>query len=976
MTRTRTISRGPGALRWPAILLSAAMPFAAQAVDWNGSSGVDSNWSTAGNWVGGVAPASANTTFVSFGAAGTTFAPFADGLWIVNRLDITGGSSYLLSGGRLNFDGAAAQINVAGAAHSIANDLAFLVDVALANATDLTLSGLLSGGGNFTKTGAGRLTLATISTIAGTTTIDGGTLQIGTPAASPALFNSPIINNAALEFSLAGGATIIASVTGTGSLTMASGSLVTGGGPSFAYTGATTVNNGTLLAGSWINSGPLTINPTARLDVLGDSAFASLTGTGQLNLLGGTATFGGDGTSTVFGGSIGGPGNFTKTGAGRLTLATISTIAGTTTIDGGTLQIGTPAASPALFNSPIINNAALEFSLAGGATIIASVTGTGSLTMASGSLVTGGGPSFAYTGATTVNNGTLLAGSWINSGPLTINPTARLDVLGDSAFASLTGTGQLNLLGGTATFGGDGTSTVFGGSIGGPGNFTKTGAGRLTLSGANGSAGTAAVDGGSLLVTGTVAGPVVVNAGGILGGTGTVSGPVTTNAGGTLAPGLSPGIINTGSLNLGGATAIEIQGTTLGTQYDNINVTGTVTIAGGTLSLSGAYVPVLGDTFLIVSNDGADAVTGTFAGLPEGATVVFNGATLRVSYIGGTGNDITLTAVSTTNVVWNGAGANNNWSTGLNWVAGVAPASGNTTFVTFPTASARFAPAVDAPWTINRMDLTGATAYAMTGSAITFAGAAPQLNGSGAAHSLANPLTLSAALAVSNATNLTLSGVIGGAAGLTKTGAGRLTLSGTSTFTGGATVNAGTLLVNGTIPGPVVVNGGATLGGTGTVSGPVAINAGGTLSPGLSPGITNTGNLALGGVFLVEIEGTTAGTQYDVTNVTGTVTIAGGTLSLAGAYVPVPGNTFTILTNDGVDAVTGTFAGLAEGATVTFNGVTLRITYAGGTGNDIVLTALAVAPAAAAIPTLSEWAMILLAALLAATGAIMAARRH
>ena len=71
-------------------------------------------------------------------------------------------------------------------------------------------------------------------------------------------------------------------------------------------------------------------------------------------------------------------------------------------------------------------------------------------------------------------------------------------------------------------------------------------------------------------------------------------------------------------------------------------------------------------------------------------------------------------------------------------------------------------------------------------------------------------------------------------------------------------MNAGTLLVNGTIPGPVTVNAGGTLGGTGTVSGSVTVNAGGTLAPGLSPGITNTGNLVLAGIFLVEIEGADA----------------------------------------------------------------------------------------------------------------------
>ena len=53
--------------------------------------------------------------------------------------------------------------------------------------------------------------------------------------------------------------------------------------------------------------------------------------------------------------------------------------------------------------------------------------------------------------------------------------------------------------------------------------------------------------------------------------------------------------------------------------------------------------------------------------------------------------------------------------------------------------------------------------------------------------------------------------------------------------------------------------------------------------------------------------------------------------SCTGPYV------FTIINNDGADAVSGTFNGLAEGGTITFNTVTLYITYTGGDGNDVVL---------------------------------------
>ena len=54
--------------------------------------------------------------------------------------------------------------------------------------------------------------------------------------------------------------------------------------------------------------------------------------------------------------------------------------------------------------------------------------------------------------------------------------------------------------------------------------------------------------------------------------------------------------------------------------------------------------------------------------------------------------------------------------------------------------------------------------------------------------------------------------------------------------------------------------------------------------------------------------------------------------------MPLPGNSFIIIDNDGTDPIIGTFTGLAEGSTVMFNGVSLQLTYVGGTGNDVVLS--------------------------------------
>lgn len=116
------------------------------------------------------------------------------------------------------------------------------------------------------------------------------------------------------------------------------------------------------------------------------------------------------------------------------------------------------------------------------------------------------------------------------------------------------------------------------------------------------------------------------------------------------------------------------------------------------------------------------------------------------------------------------------------------------------------------------------------------------------------------------------------------------------------------------------------------------VQAGGTVSPGNSPGtMTITGDYSLdSGDLYMEIEGVLAGTGYDQLIVTGDVSLDGA-LTLDGAYVPNPGEFFTLIDNQGANAVAGTFSGLAEGSTVTFNGFDLTVTYAGGDGNDVVL---------------------------------------
>jgi hypothetical protein len=150
--------------------------------------------------------------------------------------------------------------------------------------------------------------------------------------------------------------------------------------------------------------------------------------------------------------------------------------------------------------------------------------------------------------------------------------------------------------------------------------------------------------------------------------------------------------------------------------------------------------------------------------------------------------------------------------------------------------------------------------------------------------------------------------------------------------------------------------------GTGTINVTINVASGGHLAPGSNAGILNSGNLTLasGANFDVELNGGTAGSGYDQQNVTGTVDVTGSALNLTLGFTPAVGNSFTIINNDSNDAVTGTFNGLPEGKVFTattgsFSG-TFQITYRGGDGNDVVLTAVSAStPALQGTPGDDKW---------------------
>jgi autotransporter-associated beta strand protein len=217
------------------------------------------------------------------------------------------------------------------------------------------------------------------------------------------------------------------------------------------------------------------------------------------------------------------------------------------------------------------------------------------------------------------------------------------------------------------------------------GNVIKNGFGASLIAAASNFSGAIFVNGGALVVDANIPNsPVTVNATGgfdlsqfglnILGlsgfaGTGTVGATNVTS--GIISAGTvnSPtGILNITSnltFSANGIYLNKIGGRNAGASgYDQLNVIGTVNLNNARLEVIplsslgfGNFRAAIGDTFVIINNDGTDAVNGTFLNAPEGT--IF-GATLntayRITYRGGDGNDVAITRVNRANFDFDGDG--------------------------------------------------------------------------------------------------------------------------------------------------------------------------------------------------------------------------------------------------------------------------------------------------------------------------------
>ncbi|TAG08482.1 MAG: hypothetical protein EAZ42_10515 [Verrucomicrobia bacterium] len=377
------------------------------------------------------------------------------------------------------------------------------------------------------------------------------------------------------------------------------------------------------------------------------------------------------GTSTVgelwINGAMSGTGGFNKTGRGDVFLAgdQDNIYTGTTTVLGGTLHLAKTSGRIAV----------------GGELVIGDLNGSSLPNFALDSTVILDGPQqLLFSAAVTVNPDGLLDmnGQSLAISSLTMTGNSKIDsftgtkpvltLFGNVSSSNPTNAGfnpsiscRLSLGGGTRTFTVDGNQHLLGlygeiSSGGGNAGIIKNGLGGLTLYEVNGYTGDTLVNAGTLYVFGSLAGSNVT-----LKPSSTLRGPGATGAVQCLGATIEPQIyktsgqpaqhLRTKALAMDAASTLQVH-IDEGYLFDAalLSVAGPVNLGGCRLAAelddTGGISPVAGVAFVIIQNDLADPVIGSFAGLPEGTLFKFSGRQWKITYKGGDGNDVMLTVMS------------------------------------------------------------------------------------------------------------------------------------------------------------------------------------------------------------------------------------------------------------------------------------------------------------------------------------------
>ncbi|MBK8094980.1 MAG: autotransporter-associated beta strand repeat-containing protein [Verrucomicrobiaceae bacterium] len=667
----------------------------------------------------------------------------------------------------------------------------------------LTYGGVISGTGNVVKNGAGTQILTAAQTYTGTTTVDAGSLTLGslTGAAAVAINNSGSslnINASSSVASLASDANstlTLGTATAPATLTVADGGTtvagvireassafpggitkdgsatltLTGGN---AYTGTTTVNDGTLLLGA---ASPFSILPDRSTIVIGatgtvdlnnnNETVGGLSGVAGATLAMGTGSLitGLNNSTLDFAGAITGTtGGLSKVGTGVQTLSGTNTFQGNVTItnyggqNGGGLVLNSGAAvadTATIRISGWNTSLGVNVSEATGA-----VTGTRNTTIALGtgaaltSTYTNGAPTvFAATADSAAANGRIVRnintaglkpGDLISGGGVTA-PGYVVQILdNDTVLVNRTPPA-----GPSVDFAPTVTATsVLNSALTGLGGFTKDGTGLLILTGNS-----------------------------------THSGATTINAGDVQIG----GIWNGGKYSLHDALSDNSQLIFSATNATNLNFadsTTNLTSFERVGSLAGGLGATTTINLLGSANTSANTAVLAFGG--DNSNSTFTGQIL-----GGTSTATWLLKEGTGNFVWSnpttnvfdgqifidGGGFGNLGAGGLDSANVVHMSNNSTTFTNGVTDTLAI---LEGGAGVSRV-LPNGLAGGLFGSYLT-----------GSANAVINTGTT---MTVSSSTGSGFNGVISGAGNLTKAGASNWQIYGANTYTGTTNVNAGTL---------------------------------------------------------------------------------------------------------------------------------------------------------------------------------------
>jgi fibronectin-binding autotransporter adhesin len=540
--------------------LATAPSLRAVTTSWTGGGG-DNFWSTAANWNNGiptnVAPPNA-TADVFFNGTPPRLMPDIDMDWSILSVTFNAGTAAITN-------------------HSTGNHL------------------LTIGSGGITNNSSNVQTF--------TNNISIGDIQTWNAASGDLVFSgNTITDNVTLHIDGAHNTTVSGTFTGNGGLVKdGTGTLLMSGNAS-GFTGSVTINAGTMQAGS-VNGLPSNVSYSLSGGVLDlnthNLTVSGLGGGGEVKLTGANLTVNAASASS-YAGVISGSGMLIKNGGGTFSISGANTYTGGTTINAGTLD-ATAEALP----GDVVNNATLAFdnNTATPATYASVVSGTGNVRKVMGGAVILTGAN-TYTGTTTITGGTLQLGDGGTTGTiastmdvsLTVSAaTLAFDHMDDIAFHNkITGMGQVQQKGsGTLTLTGNNTYT--GGTIINPGGTLE-----IADGGANPIGTGDVTDGGTLAVNRSTAFTLannITNSGGLhqtgagiltLIGANTYTGNTVIDAGTTLQVG------DAGTAGTLGTGAVTDNGTLIVNRMDSVTISGNISGTGvlnqegtGTTTLSG-----------------------------------------------------------------------------------------------------------------------------------------------------------------------------------------------------------------------------------------------------------------------------------------------------------------------------------------------------------------------------------------------------